>query len=359
MTAEKRPFFTANRVTFARLVSMPVLAWLLYQDTIWAAFALGVVIGSTDFVDGYLARKHGATVLGSLMDPIADKVFIAIAYIPFTDRGYFPAWATALLFVREFLVTALRTSYELRGLAMKTSLIAKIKTWVQMAGIGYVWLFLAVPTDRAMYWFMGGLHLGLCVLWLAVRGWRGRPWFTGMALVVGFTLQWPVYALGGVAERVLAAAVIVVGITWYSGIDYLVAGVRDLRHHDFNRDDAVRLLGGVGVPVAIVSALMYSPASSWVLMAILSLELAVGGLDNVLAHHKAQPSALRWAARTLATTALLVAAVVLGQQHQEAAAQWCSYVALAVSGAGALCVFWRNRDYYLDKRLRDRALRAA
>jgi cardiolipin synthase (CMP-forming) len=93
---------------------MPALCWLIYQGDLWLALILGTLIGCTDFVDGYLARKHGPTVLGGLLDPIADKVFIAFVYLPLADLGTVPAWAVALMFVREFLVTALRSAYEQR-----------------------------------------------------------------------------------------------------------------------------------------------------------------------------------------------------------------------------------------------------
>ena len=64
-----------------------------YHDNayMWCALIAGTLIGCTDWVDGMLARKYGPTVLGGLLDPIADKVFIAFAYTPFADdRGLDP-----------------------------------------------------------------------------------------------------------------------------------------------------------------------------------------------------------------------------------------------------------------------------
>src|SRR5262245_19113939 len=104
----RRPIITANQVTLLRLALIPLPCWLLYQGHVGkvAAVTLGTLIGCTDFVDGYLARKYGPTVLGGLMDPIADKVFTAIVFIPAVDLGWVPAWLVALLLVREFLITA-------------------------------------------------------------------------------------------------------------------------------------------------------------------------------------------------------------------------------------------------------------
>jgi cardiolipin synthase len=159
-TAErKRPLISANMVTEARLVTMPLISWLVYRgyatgnhDYLWFALVFGTLIGCTDFVDGYLARKHGPTVFGGLLDPIADKVFIALAYMPFADDkiGLVPVWACAFMFVREFLVTALRSAYEQRSLSLKTSYLAKAKTWTQMQGIGMLVLFPLIGRDRPM-----------------------------------------------------------------------------------------------------------------------------------------------------------------------------------------------------------------
>src|SRR6266576_2176702 len=138
-----KPRITANQVTFLRLALIPIPCWLLYQGVRgqYAALIFATLLGCTDFIDGYLARKHGPTVLGGLLDPIADKVFVAFAYMPFADVGMVPAWAVALMFVREFLVTALRSAYEQRDLSLKTSYLAKAKTWTQMQGIGILVLF--------------------------------------------------------------------------------------------------------------------------------------------------------------------------------------------------------------------------
>ncbi len=137
---------TANQVTFSRLILMPGLCWLLYggETQKLLALILGTLIGCTDFVDGYLARKYGPTVLGGLMDPIADKVFIAVAFLPYADRGWTPWWLVAALFLREFLVTALRSCFERRALTLKSSYLAKVKTWVQMCGLGLLMAVLVI-----------------------------------------------------------------------------------------------------------------------------------------------------------------------------------------------------------------------
>jgi hypothetical protein len=88
---------------------------------------------------------------------------------------------------------------------------------------------------------------------------------------------------------------------------------------------------------------------------VLAVELAMGGLDNLLSHHKQASGALWWGTRTLGAAALLfLAALVDG-----AAATWLAIAAAAMTTAGVAWEFWRGRDYYLDKRIRDKAARAA
>src|SRR5712671_5302691 len=87
-----KPWITANQVTLARLIPMPLLSWMIYRGYetgdntyLWSALIAGIFVGSTDWVDGMLARRYGPTVLGGLLDPMADKVFVAFAYTPFAD----------------------------------------------------------------------------------------------------------------------------------------------------------------------------------------------------------------------------------------------------------------------------------
>jgi phosphatidylglycerophosphate synthase len=90
---------TANQVTIARLIGMPFVAALAYGDESSRIMAviLGTLIGLTDTVDGYLARKYGVTVLGSLLDPVADKVFIVVCYGVCADQGVIPWWVAAAI----------------------------------------------------------------------------------------------------------------------------------------------------------------------------------------------------------------------------------------------------------------------
>jgi CDP-diacylglycerol--glycerol-3-phosphate 3-phosphatidyltransferase len=362
---DARPLITANQVTLARLIPMPVLSWLIYQGAelgyqgnvyMWSGLIAGTLIGCTDWVDGLLARKYGPTVLGGLLDPIADKIFIAFAYTPFVDGPHplVPWWTVALMFQREFFVTALRSAYEQRDLSLKTSYLAKAKTWTQMQGIGVMLLFPLIENQQFLTWLLVALAAGpiiaMLVLYVVRRTlWRGA--FVMTASVVPILLL----HLHGDRELTIQAIMFyVVAITWISGIDYLVVGWKQLRGRgDFSRSDGVRLIGALALPILLYRVLV-GPGPAWPIFVILAGELAVGGLDNLLSHHRYATKSLAWGGRVLGACALLGAALVV-----PAYVAPLSILAAAVSAVGVSAEFWRGRDYFLDKRIRDKQQRHA
>ena len=93
-----------NAVTLARLLLMPVCAYLLASGQYGWGIALTAVVGSTDWVDGWLARRTGqVSRLGQLLDPLADRLLIASVAIALVVQGIVP-WQAAVLLVARDLV---------------------------------------------------------------------------------------------------------------------------------------------------------------------------------------------------------------------------------------------------------------
>jgi CDP-diacylglycerol--glycerol-3-phosphate 3-phosphatidyltransferase len=336
---------TANQVTVARLVPMPAIAWLLYQGTPgeWVALVVGAVIAFTDWVDGYLARKQGPTVLGGLLDPMADKVFVALAYLPYTDLGVLPIWPVALMFVREFVVTALRSAYEQRGLSLTTSYLAKMKTWVQMQAIGTIILLRLVDRPVMLALIVAGLLLPLLlVAWLRLG--RGY-WFRGGLVMAGWlALLLLLYLPFPVAVTLHTAAWIVCAMSWLSGAGYALAGMRQLRGRgSFDLRDLVRLTTALALPVLLFAALRLTAAPIAALAAILAIELAVGGLDNLMEHHRRRDGETFRGGRALLVCALLAAAL---WRPAGLPASTFALAACAVSALGSALAFWQGRKLY-------------
>jgi CDP-diacylglycerol--glycerol-3-phosphate 3-phosphatidyltransferase len=325
---------------------------------------VGTLIGCTDFVDGYLARKHGPTVLGGLLDPIVDKIFVAFCYVPFADIGVVPWWAVALLFLREFVITGLRSAFEQRDLSMKTSYLGKVKTWVQMQGIGMILLFVLLHQHSRIILILLGIGTGLpfvifISLYLTKKTvWRGA-WIMAALTAPLFLLYWPVIDDATALTRITIPWMMygIVFITWLSGLNYLLVGVPQLRRHgDFNRADAARVLSSIALPLLIFATLHYTGTHAAPLLGIIAIELAVGGLDNLLSHHRQATGAATWSLRTLGSSALLGVALLTRDSDFAQHATLLASIACAITVVGAAWEFWRGSDYYLDARLRRKGI---
>ncbi len=156
------------------------------------AFAAFAVASITDFFDGWLARKFNATsVLGAVLDPIADKVLVCAAVVGLIAIGRLEAALPGgLILFREFAVSALRETLAPRGLRLPVTMLAKWKTTLQLLALG---LMLFLPA-----WCWWGLPCD--------------PALTDKAWVVAAWLLW------------LAAA-----ITVWTGVEYALAARRALR----------------------------------------------------------------------------------------------------------------------------------
>lgn len=101
----------------------------------------------TDALDGHLARKvYGCSAFGKLMDPLADKVLTAAAFIGFVELGIMPAWMVTLILAREMMVTGLRLLAIDKGVVLAAGVWGKHKTIWQMIYI------LAVLLAYSVYW---------------------------------------------------------------------------------------------------------------------------------------------------------------------------------------------------------------
>lgn len=113
----------------------------------WSAYILAILAGITDLLDGYLARKwNQVTDFGALMDPLADKIFVAATMLVVVEYRLMPAWIAVVVISREFLVTGLRMLAVKKGEVISADRWGKLKTFLQMvmllvAGASWIHLF--------------------------------------------------------------------------------------------------------------------------------------------------------------------------------------------------------------------------
>src|SRR5438105_14788630 len=124
-----------DQLTVARATAVPVVvllyAWSFEGHAYWAT-TLFVVAMATDWFDGRIARSRGRTSsLGSLLDPMADKVLVLAALVMLVDAGVVPGWMVAAIVARELLVSGLRLAALERGVVLHARDLGKLKTWAQ------------------------------------------------------------------------------------------------------------------------------------------------------------------------------------------------------------------------------------
>jgi CDP-diacylglycerol--glycerol-3-phosphate 3-phosphatidyltransferase len=352
------PIVTANQVTFVRLLMLPLGCWLLYQPGWgpWVALFFMTVVGCTDFVDGWLARKYGPTLLGGLMDPIADKIFIVVVFLPFIDLGWLPAWLVALLFLREFLITGLRSAYERRGLKLKSTLLAQIKTWVQMGGAAVLFLLNIVESFWTMVLVLAA-GVVLPFLFIGVRYLvRGYFWAKALVFSAWFGGTLLAYMAFGAATASTLLMLSMLAVTWITGWGYIARSGQLLSVRPLDQSDLVRIGSSLVIPLVVVLAQAQGRLHPALLILTLSQEMAVGGLDNLLCHHHAQSSAAAWGSRVALTVILLLGAVVLVDAGMARAGALLMVGAWAVSLIGTIYEFIRGRSYYLDAKMQAKPL---
>ena len=175
-----------NSLTLARIVLVPLLVVVLltsFQGHLILGLPKGMaaalifgVASLTDWLDGYLARRRKQiTVLGQLLDPIADKLLTTAAFVSLVQLDMVPAWIVAVVIGRELAVTGLRGVAHTRGVVMPASGLGKLKMvaqvvailalmlasdlagepgrWLQLLGLGAMWVVLGLALWSAVEYY--------------------------------------------------------------------------------------------------------------------------------------------------------------------------------------------------------------
>jgi CDP-diacylglycerol--glycerol-3-phosphate 3-phosphatidyltransferase len=128
-----------NWLTIGRICSLPVIIILASFPSRAFGIAAAIVFSIaaiTDFLDGYIARKTGqVSEFGKLLDPIADKIIVAAAFIMLVHLGRVPAWVVALIISREFAVSGLRAYAGTRNVIIEAGFAGKTKMTLQILAI--------------------------------------------------------------------------------------------------------------------------------------------------------------------------------------------------------------------------------
>jgi cardiolipin synthase (CMP-forming) len=130
-----------NLITLARLLSVPLTIWLIFDERYGTAFWVFVGAGLSDALDGYIAKRFDRrTWIGGLLDPAADKAMLAGVYVSLGLAGQLPAWLVTLVVLRDFLIVL--GFFLIHSSAVPKQLdplyISKVNTLVQITLVGFV-----------------------------------------------------------------------------------------------------------------------------------------------------------------------------------------------------------------------------
>lgn len=171
-----RIFTIPNIISFARLLTIPVFLWLVWQGRELAGFIVLVVAVSTDFVDGLVARKlNQVSRLGMFLDPLADRLFIAAVVVALAIRDVVPLWLVILVVLRDVLLgigAAILSRYGAGILPVKWMgkwatfallaslplfLLAALVETIEVVVVPFAWAVALAGT--VLYWWVGFIYL--------------------------------------------------------------------------------------------------------------------------------------------------------------------------------------------------------
>lgn len=167
-----------NLLTAYRFATVPFLLLCLYpgagSGVSLIAFFLFLSGALTDLADGYYARKHQIeTVLGKLMDPLADKVMVAVALIMLIPMGRVPALVVFVIIARELVITGFRGVAASSGIVVAASGAGKLKSVFQYVAL----CVLIFPAELLPIPFLHDLGLAILYVSAVLTVWSGVAYF--------------------------------------------------------------------------------------------------------------------------------------------------------------------------------------
>jgi CDP-diacylglycerol---glycerol-3-phosphate 3-phosphatidyltransferase len=159
----------ADQLTLARVLAVPVVVLLFVWDFpdhyYWATAAFAAAM-ATDWFDGRVARSRGNTSpLGSLLDPMADKILVLSVLVMLVEAGVAPGWMVVAIIARELLVSGLRLAALERGVVIEARDLGKLKTWSQALAAGIGGLAAAGVWDESVAWW--ALLISVVLTWVS------------------------------------------------------------------------------------------------------------------------------------------------------------------------------------------------
>ena len=178
-------FTLPNLLTLFRIFVTPLffILFFYFPTKVFSLLAslLFTLASLTDFLDGYIARRWNLeTSLGKFLDPLADKLLVAVALIMLIPLDRVPSWMVAVIIGREILVTGLRVVAVTEGLVISASRLGKYKTVLQILSVISLLIHYEYQLNIQSSYVLINFHeMGMGLLWIAmfVTVWSGIDYF--------------------------------------------------------------------------------------------------------------------------------------------------------------------------------------
>lgn len=130
-----------NLITLARIVSVPLVVWLILSGQTALAFGIFLLAGISDGIDGFLAKRFGwQTELGAYLDAVADKLLLVSIYLALGAIGFLPIWLVIAVVARDiFIVGGVMLAWILENpVEVRPNYVSKVNTTAQILLAGTV-----------------------------------------------------------------------------------------------------------------------------------------------------------------------------------------------------------------------------
>ncbi len=178
-----------NIITVARIVLVVPTGWLLWETQYIDALILMSIAGASDALDGWLARRFRWTSkFGAAMDPVADKLLVAVLFVVFTIQGHIPLWVAIIVLTRDFVIMAGAGIYRLlfERISFEPTFVSKANTAMQivmllmlllsLCGFGWLSELSGLLVDPYVFYILAvlGMSSGIdYVITWGQRAWKG------------------------------------------------------------------------------------------------------------------------------------------------------------------------------------------
>lgn len=189
-----------NKLTMFRIILIPVMVTIAYipffNENFVGAISLAnlinviifTVASMTDFLDGYLARKHNlVTTFGKFADPLADKLLVISAMVVLCTQiqqynpeftWFIPGWVIIVILCREFIVSGIRLVAVERGNVIAAGMLGKIKTFTTMVALVFLFLYQINFNGLYLFGYIGAVLMYVALFFTVLSGieyfWKNR-----------------------------------------------------------------------------------------------------------------------------------------------------------------------------------------